>query len=153
MNKVLNRIIGGFVIGVVIGQFVQVIISIGQDTYVPVMDHFLAWFTSTTVAVIVQTILTGMIGITFALSSLLFDIARWSLLKQYIVHFVITSLVWIPIVMLLWIPKSSIGTVIMIISYFSSYVITWISQYFISKKDIQQINATIQAKLQENEED
>lgn len=150
MNKVVSRIIGGFVIGALIGQFVQVIISFGYGTYTPVMDHFLAFFPSTAAAVIVQTALTGLIGITFAWSSLLFDIARWSLLKQYIVHFVITSLVWVPTAMLLWMPKTSAGTIIFVISYLSSYVITWISQYTASKKDIQQINASIQSKLQES---
>ncbi|MFC4547766.1 DUF3021 domain-containing protein [Paenactinomyces guangxiensis] len=68
--------------------------------------YFLSFFVSEMTAVIVQILLTGIIGVTFATSSFIFNIVKWSLLKQYIVHFCITALVWIPIVMLLWMPQN-----------------------------------------------
>lgn len=155
MKNVMSRVVGGFVIGVIIGQIVQILISLqfGQGNYMPVVDHFRSFFVSEMTAVIVQILLTGIIGITFATSSLVFDIVKWSLLKQYLVHFCLTALVWIPIVMLLWMPKTSISTLIFFINFLGTYVITWVIQYTISKNDIKQINAAIKSKQLEGSRD
>jgi hypothetical protein len=155
MKNLLSRVVGGFVIGVIIGQIVQILISLklGQGEYMPVVDHFRSLFVSEMTAVIVQVLLTGIIGVTFATSSLVFDIVKWSLLKQYIVHFCITALVWVPIVTLLWMPKTFISTLIFFSSFFGTYVITWVIQYMISKNDIKQINAAIQSKQLERRGD
>ena len=147
MKNLLSRVVGGFVIGVIIGQIVQLLISLtlGQGEYMPVVEQFRSLFVSEMSAVMVQILLTGLIGVTFATSALVFDIVKWSLLKQYIVHFFITALVWGPIVTLLWMPKTTIGTLIFFISFLGTYVITWAIQYMISKNDIKQINAAIQS--------
>ncbi|KEK24080.1 DUF3021 domain-containing protein [Bacillus gaemokensis] len=155
MKNLFSRVVGGFVIGVIIGQIVQILISLklGHGEYMPVVDHFRSFFVSEMTAVIVQILLTGIIGVTFATSSLVFDIVKWSLLKQYIVHFCITTLVWLPIVTLLWMPKTFISTLFFFISFLSTYVVTWAIQYTISKNDIKQINAAIQSKQLEGKGD
>lgn len=141
MKNIISRVVGGFVIGVIIGQIVQLLISLplGQGEYMPVVEQFRSLFVSKMSAVTVQILLTGLIGVTFATSSLVFDIVKWSLLKQYIVHFCITALVWGPIVTLLWMPKTSIGTLIFLIGFLGTYVITWAIQYMISKNDIKKL--------------
>ncbi|EEL50427.1 MULTISPECIES: DUF3021 domain-containing protein [Bacillus cereus group] len=155
MKNLLSRVVGGFVIGLIIGQIVQLLISLtlGQGEYMPVVDQFRSLFASEMYAVMVQILLTGIIGVTFATSALVFDIVKWSLLKQYIVHFCITALVWVPIVTLLWMPKTTKGTLIFFISFLGTYVITWIIQYVISKNDIKQINAAIQSRKFEGRSD
>ncbi|WP_083189006.1 DUF3021 domain-containing protein [Paenibacillus sp. KS1] len=148
MKTLFNRIAGGFIIGVIIGQIVQIIISfsVGQGEYMPVVEQFRSYFHNGTIAVIVQNLLTGFIGITFATSSLVFDVAKWGLLKQYFIHFCITAAVWIPIVMLLWMPQTSRNVLVFLLSFLGTYIITWATQYVISKNDIKQINAAIQLK-------
>ncbi|WP_459502997.1 DUF3021 domain-containing protein [Bacillus sp. C1] len=148
MKKLRSRVVGGFVIGVIIGQIVQLLISftLGQGEYIPVVDQFRSFFVSEMSAVLVQILLTGLIGVTFATSALVFEIAKWSLLKQYIVHFCITALVWGPIVMLLWMPQTHFGTFIFFISFLGTYVITWVIQYIVSKNDVKKINAAIQLR-------
>jgi hypothetical protein len=153
--KILKRITGGFITGVLLGQVVQILISLklGQGTYLPVLDHFRELFPNELTAAIVQFILTGCIGIAFATTSLVFDIAKWGLLKQYTIHFCVTALIWVPIVVLLWAPEASIGIWIVLINFLGTYpLIGWI-QYTRSKKDIRQINQAIQAKLKEKEGD
>lgn len=100
-------------------------------------------------AVIVQNILTGCIGLVFATSSLVFDIAKWGLLKQYLIHFCVTAIVWVPVVILLWTPETFRSIIILMISFLGTYTLTWWIQYTLSKKNIQQINAAIQSKLKE----
>lgn len=153
MKNLLSRVVSGFVIGVIIGQIVQILISLKLGEYMPVVAPFRTFFRSEMSAVIVQILLTGFIGVTFATSSLVFDIVKWSLLKQYIVHFCITALVWVPIVTLLWTPKTFMSTLIFFISFLGTYVITWAIQYVISKNDIKQINAAIQSKKLEESGD
>ncbi|MFJ8526813.1 DUF3021 domain-containing protein [Bacillus sp. NPDC094106] len=155
MKNLFSRVVGGFVIGVIIGQIVQILISLklGQGEYMPVVDHFRSFFVSEMTAVIVQIMLTGIIGVTFATSALIFDIVKWSLMKQYIVHFCVTALVWGPIVMILWMPKTFVSTLIFFISFLGTYVVTWAIQYMISKNDIKQINAAIQSKKLEGRGD
>ncbi|PTM56945.1 DUF3021 domain-containing protein [Desmospora activa] len=155
MKLILSRIIGGFVTGVFGGQMVQILISLqlGQGTYLPVIDHFGAHFPNEWTAVIVQMMLTGCIGITFATTSLVFDIAKWGLFKQYAVHFIVTTSVWVPIVFLLWVPELYIGIWIILLNIIGIYpLIGWL-QYTFSKKDIKQINRSIQMKLKETEGD
>ncbi|MGE6513310.1 DUF3021 domain-containing protein [Lysinibacillus sphaericus] len=140
------RFVGGFVIGVTIGQIVQLCISLGlgQESYLAVVPNFRALFTSETVAVCTQIFLTGMIGVTFAMAALVFEIARWGMLKQYIVHFSVTASVWIPIVMIIWMPKTMANIFSLLASFIGTYIVTWLMQYQLSKRDIEKINAILE---------
>ncbi|MGE7675128.1 DUF3021 domain-containing protein [Lysinibacillus sp. NPDC094403] len=141
-KDLLNRIIGGFVIGVVLGQVVQFFVSMGiaQGNYAWVVPEFRVLFTNEIIAIITQVLLTGLIGITFALAALFFEIARWGMLKQYIVHFFVTAIIWIPIVMILWMPKTVANVCSLLASFLGTYVVTWLTQYKLSKRDIEKIN-------------
>lgn len=144
-KELLIRILGGYVIGVMIGQFVQLCLSIGlgQGRYIFVLPEFWALFESELAAVVTQMLLTGLIGIVFALAALIFDMAKWGMLKQYTVHFFITALVWIPVVLILWTPKTMINIVSLIASFLGTYVVTWLLQYNLSKRDIEKINGVL----------
>lgn len=150
-KNIVSRIIGGFVIGVVLGQLIQFIISVNVSpgSYMAVVPEFRALFESEITAVFMQVMLTGLIGTTFATSALIFEIEKWSMLKQYLIHFCITSLVWLPTVMLLWMPKEVKNFVIFIISFIGTYLITWMIQYRESKRSIEKINLAIQKQRRE----
>ncbi|MGM0885028.1 MAG: DUF3021 domain-containing protein [Bacillota bacterium] len=146
--KLLSRALGGFAFGVFVGQVVQIIISLslGEGKFMPVIPDFRSLFESEITAVIVQMMLTGFIGVAYATSSVVFDIAKWSLLKQYVVHFCITAIVWVPIVTICWMPKTYMSFLILGVNFLGTYLITWFIQYTISKKDIQEINSFIKAE-------
>ncbi|MCM3342109.1 DUF3021 domain-containing protein [Paenibacillus sp. MER TA 81-3] len=148
LKKLLSRAAGGFAYGVLVGQVVQIIISLslGEGKFMPVISDFRSLFENETTAVIAQMILTGIIGVAFATSSVVFDIPKWSLLKQYVVHFCITAIVWVPIVIICWMPKTYKSIIILGVNFLGTYLITWFIQYTISKKDIQEINAAIKAE-------
>lgn len=144
-KDLLIRIIGGFVIGAVLGQIVQFFVSMGiaQGSYAWVVPEFRALFTSEIIAIITQVLLTGLIGITFAVAALFFEMARWGMLKQFIVHFFVTAIIWIPIVMILWMPKTMANVCSLLASFLGTYVVTWLLQYKLSKRDIEKINAML----------
>ncbi|WP_155591504.1 DUF3021 domain-containing protein [Lysinibacillus cavernae] len=144
-KELFTRVIGGFVIGVALGQIVQFFISmgIGQGDYVWVVPEFRAIFTNEGTAIITQVLLTGVIGLTFALAALIFEMARWGMLKQYIIHFFVTAIIWIPIVTLLWMPKTMANVISLLASFLGTYIITWVLQYKFSQRDIEKINAVL----------
>ncbi|MFJ7949981.1 DUF3021 domain-containing protein [Lysinibacillus sp. NPDC096418] len=151
LKKLLSRAAGGFAYGILIGQVVQISISLklGQGQFMPVTPDFANLFNNEATAVIIQLLLTGVIGLTFAMSSTIFEIAKWGLLKQYLIHFFITAIVWVPVVAFCWMPKNMLSIFIYCVSFLGTYLITWFIQYTISKKDIQQINAMIRANNDE----
>ncbi|MGE7114504.1 DUF3021 domain-containing protein [Lysinibacillus sp. NPDC047702] len=146
MHKdILIRIVGGFVIGVILGLLVQFFVAMGieQKGYAWVVPEFQAYFPNEAMAIIAQMLMTGLIGITFALAARFFEIARWGMLQQYIVHFAVTAIVWVPIVMTLWMPKTMANVFSLLASFLGTYIMTWLLQYKFSKRDIEQINAML----------
>lgn len=135
----------GFNCSVLIGQLVSILISIGTGSgeFYPVTDEFRALFSNEIIAVITQLVLIGLIGTTFSISSVLFEIEEWSFLKQGLVHFIITSIVWIPIVYLCWMPKGYSGVLILLINLLGTYIIIWLIQYLLNRRNIKKINEKI----------
>ena len=155
LKKASRRGIGGFAFGVLIGQIISIFISVslGNGEFIPVVPEFRALFSDEIGAVITQTLLTGVIGTVFAVTSLVFEIEKWGSLKQYIVHFIITSTFWVPIVYLCWMPQDAKGILICFISFLVTYAITWFVQYRVTKDDIRKINEVIRTENNEKEQE
>ena len=116
-----------------------------------VAPAFAARFPSETAAVLAQLLLVGMIGVSFAGGAQIFEIERWSFLKQGIVHFLITAAVWVPVAWICWapIPKNAMWTAIA--GWVGTYAIIWGIQYFIWKKKVRELNRNIRARREEEE--
>ncbi|SOC41805.1 DUF3021 domain-containing protein [Ureibacillus acetophenoni] len=145
-KEILKRIgVGGFS-GLLTCQIVLIFISlgIGNGRFIAVSPSFEKLINHEVLAFILQNVGFALIGITFALCGLFFEIARWSMLRQYSMHIGVTSVVWIPIVFIIWPPQSIWNILILIFNFMVPYVITWSIQYRVSKRDIEQINALIQ---------
>lgn len=153
LKKMSIRAAGGFAYGVLVGQIIAIIISLsfGDGKFHQVLPEFRALFENEITAVIVQMILTGIVGTVFATTSIVFEIEKWSVLKQYLVHFFITAAFWIPIVYLCWMPQNAQGILIYLANFLGVYVINWLIQYFIAKNDVKKINAKINALNDQDE--
>lgn len=96
------------------------------------------------VAVIIQTLLTGILGLSFAVSSTIWEIEEWSLTKQTTIYFTITAMTMFPIAYLTgWIEHSLVGFIICFGIFALIFMIIWFSQYMIYKRQIQAINEKI----------
>lgn len=147
LKKIFSRALISAPICIIVSQIIAIIISqvIGNGSFFPITPAFAAHFQSETTAVIVQSLLIGLIGATFAGSSVIFDMERWSFLKQGIAHLLITSSVLIPVCLICWQPISQIGVWIMLSSWLFTYLCTWFPQYFIYRHRIRKLNEKIQA--------
>lgn len=155
LKKACIRGFSGFAVGVLIGQIVSIIISLSlaDGNFYQYIPAFRALFPNEIQTVIAQTVLTGLVGTAFAASSLIFEIDRWGSLKQYIVHFFITAAFWVPVTYLCWMPEDRRGLITCLLSFLTTYVITWLTQYFVTKNDIRKINAIIRAEQNQKEVD
>ncbi|BBF44926.1 hypothetical protein lbkm_3666 [Lachnospiraceae bacterium KM106-2] len=148
-KKSIGRGITGFAFGIAGGQIIQLLIVLfsGQEHLVPLVPAYRSYFQSDVLALGVYNLLVGVISGVFGASSVIFDLEKWSFLKQGIIHFLITTAVWFPIAVFVWglfiYPQAVINT---FISFSITYLITWIVQYQLCRKSIDDINKVIQKR-------
>ena len=80
-KKMIQRGLLGFPLGIAIGFVITVIISmcIGDGSFYPVTPELIDTMKNELNAVILQTILCGILGTGFAMASVIWEIDSWSL--------------------------------------------------------------------------
>ena len=142
-KKLLIRGAFGFPMGVFIGVTITIIISwiLGQGTYLPIVPGFNEAVGSQLGAVTLQYLLTGLVGLGCALSSVIFEMESWSILKQTVLHFLAISLSLLPISYVCrWMDHSVQGFLIYFGLFAGIYLIIWLIRYFIYRKKVDRIN-------------
>lgn len=98
----------------------------------------------------VRTHLLGSLftGVYFCISALMFEIERWSLLKQTIGHFTLSLVVLFPIFTLLtgWVPLQPLALTIGLIIFICIYALCWLGWYMYYKRLERKMNETIHKK-------
>ena len=145
LNKIIKRFLFGFATGVFIGETILILESIGGDgSFCPVSPYLMRNVGSDLTAVIIQYFCTGLMGATFATSSIIFEIDNWSLLKQTILHFVpISVLMYIVGFFCGWFPHTVASTLIWFGVFIVVYIIFWLSFFFYYRKKTKEINDSL----------
>ena len=146
LNKIIKRGLLGFVYGIFIGQTILILESLFKgDGSFTAYSSYLASITSTEIgAVMLQYLVTGIIGITFASTTVIFENEKWSLVHQIVVHFLITSVVMFFSGFLCgWFPHTVISTIIWFGVFIVVYVIMLISFTMYYKKKARELNEAI----------
>ena len=142
-----RRVFVGLLGGIVISYLITIGISlaIGDGSYYPCVPSLIERFGSEVTAIIIQTVLSAVLGAGFAGSSLIWEKDEWSLLKQTSIYFGIVSVLMMTIAYICeWMEHSVKG----ILSYFGIFVAifiaVWIVQYLIWKVRVSRIKEKIQ---------
>jgi len=146
MKEFFKRAIMGFVYGVFIGQTILILESLagGKGNFYPVSAYLLEHSSSQISAVIIQYFITGIIGISFATTTLIFEIDSWSITSQTALHFAITSLVmYVSGFLCGWFPHTVKNTIIWFVIFIVIYVIMWVGFMLYFKKQIKKINEVL----------
>ena len=146
MKEFFKRAIMGFVYGVFIGQTILILESLagGKGNFYPVSAYLLEHSSSQISAVIIQYFITGIIGISFATTTLIFEIDSWSITSQTSLHFAITSLVmYVSGFLCGWFPHTVKSTIIWFALFIVIYVIMWVGFMLYFKKQIKKINEVL----------
>lgn len=116
---------------------------IGGD-YIPVVPEFASRFDNDIQAFAVEIILIGLSSASLGAGSVVMEMERLSLLVQSLIYLAITGLVWGVVGCYCWglhkYPLSMLGVGC---SFVLSYTISWIIQYRICKKSVEEINRKI----------
>ena len=146
MKEFIKRAIMGFVYGVFIGQTILILESLvgGNGNFYPVSAYLLQHSSSQMAAVIIQYFLTGIIGISFATTTLIFEIDSWSITAQTALHFAITSVVmYISGFLCGWFPHTVRSTIIWFVIFIVIYLIMWAGFMLYFKKQTKKINEAL----------
>ena len=142
-RRILLQLARGFAVTVSVCLAVQLVVA--QICGSAVTPAFGMRFSNEGSAALAQLGLTGLIGAAFSASALLFEIERWSFLRQGVVHFLATAAVWVPVAWLCWMPISREGLTFTICGWTFTYIVNWTIQYFIYRRRIRELNRKISA--------
>lgn len=133
----------GFPLGIAIGYVITIIISVigAGGSYAAVAPELMQTMGNEINAVILQTVLCGIMGSGFAMASIIWDIDSWSLVKQSGIYFSIACVVMLPIAYAANWMKHSIGGVLSYVGIFIViFVFVWLAQYMAWKSKIKRMN-------------
>ncbi|MDY5730642.1 MAG: DUF3021 domain-containing protein [Eubacteriales bacterium] len=142
-KQILKRGLWGFPIGIAIGHGISILISllIGQGQFIATPPTLVEQFGSELNAVIIQSLLGGMLGAGFSITSIIWELDNWSIAKQSCVHFAILSTVMLPIAYCLhWMEHSLLGFTTYFAIFIIIYIAIWFAIYLSWKIKIKQLN-------------
>ena len=141
-KEIISRIVVGLMAGIAVSYLITIGISISlcDGNYYPCVPSLAERFGSETTAVIVQTILSALLGAGFAGSSLIWEKDDWSLLKQTGIYFAIVTVLMMTVAYVCeWMEHSVIGALSYFAIFFAIFVIAWVTRYAVWKIRIAKI--------------
>ncbi|MBQ9136871.1 MAG: DUF3021 domain-containing protein [Lachnospiraceae bacterium] len=147
-KELIKRCFAGAPIGFTICVGITIVISliVGDGTYYPVVPELIKICGSEVNAVLVQAIVGLLYGAMFGGTSLIWEMEKWSLLRQTITHLLIVSITTIPIAYFMhWMNHSILGVLAYMGTFFAIYAIIWISIYLSIRNKLNKINAKVKS--------
>ncbi|MGI6110473.1 MAG: DUF3021 domain-containing protein [Eubacteriaceae bacterium] len=142
-KKLITQGLLGFPLGIAIGFVITVMISvcIGDGSFYPVTPELIKTIGNELGAVVLQTILCGIMGSGFAMASVIWEIDSWSLAKQSGIYFSVACIVMLPIAYAAnWMEHSISGILSYAGIFVAIFVFVWLIQYFVWKNKIKKMN-------------
>ncbi len=146
MKKALQRGLVGIPLGITISSILAIIISlcVGKNEYYACVPSLAESVGGELNGVIIQTVMSGILGAVFGAASVIWEIDSWSLAKQSAVYFAVASLAMFPIAYITeWMEHSITGFVVYFAVFTGIFAFVWLSQYLLWKKKIKNINSKI----------
>lgn len=152
-KNLIYRSLLGAPIGVVISLIITIIFSLatGHGEYFPAPHELIDLCGNATTAVIVQLLCSLVVGAIGGGSSVIWDIEKWSLTKQTVIHFICLVVPFFPISYLLnWMPHHIYGALGYIAAFIGAYIVMWLSIYLSIRTKIKKMNKHLQ-EIQQTE--
>ena len=142
-KKIMKRMWIGLPVGIAMGYIITLIISacIGDGTFYSVAPELAEKMGNELNAVILQTVLCGVLVVGFAAASVIWELDSWSLAKQSGVYFLVIGIILLPIAYVTnWMQHSVVGFLSYIGIFVGIFFAVWLSQYLCWKQRIKKIN-------------
>lgn len=140
MKKYFKRGILGFCLGITLSVVISLLgsLAVGDSTFNYVSNKLLLYTNNELVAASIQVVLYGIAGLILSISMLCFEVEKWSLFKQIIIHLSIMTVLMLIIFLL-----TSLSILVYIIILIFLYFMIWNIQYLIYKYKVQEINKAL----------
>lgn len=148
-KELLFRVFVGVLGGIVLSYFITIAISliVGDGYYYPCTPSLVERFGSEIAAVLVQTLLSALLGGGFAGCFHLWEKDEWSLLKRTSIYFGIVSVLMMTVAYTCeWMEHSVKGILSYFGIFFAIFVVVWLVQYLVWKARITKIKEELQKK-------
>ncbi|MBQ8148429.1 MAG: DUF3021 domain-containing protein [Lachnospiraceae bacterium] len=142
-KQIILRSILGAGMGIALSYAITILISIciGDGEYYSCVPSLIEQFGTEINAVIVQLLLSAVLGAVFAGISVIWEIETWSIVKQSLIYFLIASVTMLPVAYLAhWMEHSIKGFLQYFGIYFCIFVVTWLVQYAIWRINVNKMN-------------
>ena len=139
----MQRIWIGLPVGIAMGYIITLIISAcsGDGTFYPVTPELTRKMGNELNAVILQTVLCGILGAGFAAASVIWDLDSWSLARQSGVYFLVIGIILLPIAYVAnWMQHSVAGFLSYIGIFIGIFIAVWLSQYLRWRSRVKKLN-------------
>ena len=148
-KKALIRGLIGFPGGVSICHIINIIesMTVGDGRFYACVPELVELAGSEIMAVILQTVLAGLVGSVYGAASVIWDMETWSIAKQSGIFFAIAAITMMPISYLLnWMEHSVTGIISFFLIFLVIFVVIWITMYLIWRRKIRELNKDVQKK-------
>ena len=145
-KKMLKRGLFGFPVGITVGFVISLFVSarIGDGFFHPVAAALTSAMGSELNAVVLQTLLCGVMGAGFAAASVIWEMDSWSLARQSGIYFAVISLLMLPVAYLSnWMPHTFGGIVSYVGIFIAIFAFIWIALYLALRGKIKKMNAEV----------
>ena len=146
-RKALMRGLSGFPEGIAIGTVITIVISLikGNGSYYPCVPDFVSFVGNEIMAVIIQTIIWGLLGSIFGTASIICSMEGWSIARQRGVYFIIGGgAIMTAGYILRWMPYSIYGAIGFLMIFFAVFLIVWLANYLFFMIKIKKLNRNIE---------
>ena len=148
-KKVLMRTLIGAPIGLLISLVIALIISfvIGDGAYYPVIPELAEDCGGELWAVLLQSACSLLYGAAWGGASVIWEMERWSLLRQTVTHLVICSAATFPVAYFTrWMPHSVVGILGYYGIFLGIYALIWLSAYASMRARVRAFNEKVKEK-------
>ena len=129
MKKIVSRVLYSFPIGISCSVGISLLLSLlfGEGKYYPFAASLVFFTGSEVKAMLLQTMLSGILGSVFGGMSFIWEIERWSILKQTAVYFLSVSIPMMGISYLLyWMEHSLSGFLLYFLIFVMVFIVVWL---------------------------
>lgn len=143
MKKIVSRVLYSFPIGISCSVGISLFLSLlfGEGKYYPFAASLVFFTGSEVKAMLLQTMLSGILGSVFGGMSFIWEIERWSILKQTAVYFLSVSIPMMGISYLLyWMEHSFNGFLLYFLIFVMVFFVVWLFNFAIYWFKVRRIN-------------
>ena len=152
-KEVLKRAVIGFFLGMLIGNFISYISS-GRSAVPPVLvsDDLIRKAGSEMAALIVQTVLSGILGAVSFMGTIFYDLDDWGMTKTMLVHFLLILGVYFPVGFYCGWIEPDLKYILMVTGAMAfAYLIVWVIMYIRYRIETARLNQLVKQQHPENQ--